>query len=522
MVRRSVVYEYRKDIIGPRRSTNHHRPLNRPAPGSSPLSFAVSSLERLVHTLRSGMMLSTLTRRRRSFLRHGVTRSLSSPAPQTANSGPPSEPTTPASVPPPQRLPTRHSVRRLPLVGTDASLRLELTRQILDAPQGSLFQYRNEQNSVSEAWSAAAEVVVPKAEYVLRGYAHTLSGTCWNRWLPERESRDVAMSDEQVQETLVTMRSILDRLRDEGYMYMQLRASRLEETQGPKVNAHAVSSEGEESDAENSKDGGTMAHARQIFDHVEALQDNIRKYAEEEGLMTDDDDDESSSSSSDSDSDDDQDDASDEPTYMDDFALPGPTTHMYDVLLDAMACQAHAPSVSAQETYLLWEDAIGRHKLDGGDAENTLTWTRPTVQTFNAAIRVAAALPYDVTDRLPSNDSYRDDSIHLAFSAFDVLSESQLVARNSATYTYLLQVVAKYFPASRSRGHIARGMLLHAREQGLLDAGLVAAYRAANEPNNGAEFDATLAMLDKPIRELPHKWRSNNRRLRSHVREATY
>ena len=443
-------------------------------------------------------------------------RRLSSLATATSNNASP-----PPAASTPKRLPTRHSIKKLPLICTDPAIRTQLTQDVLQAPWGSLFSYvnNNSNNNVQQAWHAA-DATVQKVEFVLRGHAHGLSGTTWHRWLP-RDNTHATTSDE-ITETLLTMQQLVHRLHVEGASYMQLRAARLEEIQGPKVNAHVMMEDLEMDLDDETDEDEDMVHSRQVFDSVEALQDDINAFARDQGIDASSDSDSDSDSSSSSDSDNESDDISAaEPTYMDDFAIPGPTTHMYDTLLDAMACHAGNSTdvVTARDTYQLLEEILSRHAMDGGDAHNAMGYTRPTIQSYNASIRVAAQLPFDASDTRPSNLSRRDDAIHLGFCAFGALSESQLVQRNSATYTYLLQVISKYFPASRSRGHIARGMLLHARDQGLLDAPLLEAYRLANEPSNGSEFDATLALLEEPV---PHKWRANNRKWRSHAREATY
>jgi len=144
--------------------------------------------------------------------------------------------------------------------------------------------------------------------------------------------------------------------------------------------------------------------------------------------------------------------------------------------------------------------------------------------TYNAPIRLAAGFQYESSSKRPSDLKLRDESIHLALACFDELSQSKLHGRNSATYAYLLEVVAKYFPASRIRGNMAHGMFHHARLQGLIDAIVLNAHRAANSPSNGPEFDAFYAskLEGRALKELPDKWRRYARAKRHHPREATY
>ena len=447
------------------------------------------------------MMLSQAVCRRRNLQRW--VRGLSSAAPQPKQQGDKS------SVPPSSSgpLPTRHSNKKLPLICTDTSVLKDVTQQILNAPVGSLFAYTSDQKSALHAWHTA-DLTVQKTEFVLRGHAHGLPNTQWNRWLPaasQQQQQDI--SEDQANETINTMQKLVDRLWEEGYTYMQLRSARLEEVEGPKVNAHEIL---RNPDSETQR----LLHAKDVFETVQSS--NMDSLSVEVAGEATTDSSESESSESDSDSD------NEEPSYMEDFAFPGPTTHMYDTLLDAMACHTYCEDVTTRNAFLILEDIVMRHNLDGGDDANTLVYTRPTAQSFNASIRVAAESAFDRTDQSPANQKYRDESIHLAFAAFGALSDSTMIPRNSATYAHLIQVVGKYLPVSRSRGNISRGMLLHAREQGLVDESLLEAYRLANHPSNGAEFEDTLARFSGPVSELPHKWRASNRKYRSHPREAIY
>jgi hypothetical protein len=188
-----------------------------------------------------------------------------------------------------------------------------------------------------------------------------------------------------------------------------------------------------------------------------------------------------------------------------------------------MACQATSEFVTPTKTFDIVSEIVARHDLDGGDDQNTNPPTRPTAVSYNAAIRIASELPFDMESDEPEDILLRDDALTLAFGAFDALDQSG-VERNSATYHYLLLCVAKYFPASRIRGNVAHGMFQHAQEQGLIDADVVAAHLAANAPSNGPEFEEYTAktLKGKTVHDLPHAWRRFNKVRRHHPRENIY
>jgi hypothetical protein len=169
---------------------------------------------------------------------------------------------------------------------------------------------------------------------------------------------------------------------------------------------------------------------------------------------------------------------------------------------------------------------LGRHGLDGGDERNRNEHTRPTVLSYNAPIRLAANLPYDGSSSSSSSAELRDEALQLALGSFDALGHSSIVSRNSATYTYLLRVIAKYLRTGETRGNIALGIFHHGRVQGLVDDAVLDAFRAAHTPSNGKDFERWISKYlgspDRPAKDLPHRWRRHGRVRRYHPREATY
>lgn len=156
--------------------------------------------------------------------------------------------------------------------------------------------------------------------------------------------------------------------------------------------------------------------------------------------------------------------------------------------------------------------------VDGGDLANTQPQTALSVLSYNAPLRIAASLPYvehDVTAR--------DQGLLLAMEAYDALVQSKSCLRNSATFCYVLQAVAKYMPASRNRGNVVEGFFAVAQEEGCVDESVLAAYALAQTPSNGPEFeDCQIFDQDAALGDLPHSWRRHNKARRFHPREATY
>lgn len=513
---------------------------------------------------------------------------------QSTASLPPKVASSP-SIPPPvapvaRRLPAKHSRNKFPAVCTDPVALQELTASILQAAPGTLFRYEpnaattatgggsSNSDSSAAAWEAA-HAVTQKVEYLIRGHAHSLPGTVWNRWLKSPTTADSDSSSTttsttsteavdvnanvnanvnvNVDNVLQTMQALVDRLHAEGQTYMTLRADRMQEVHGPKretvvattvkitsandpsMSANSLESflRGNESEDEDDDDeeevDTTEYQTTEVFSDVEALGKDIEHFAAQEGNTGADEEDmfvverdqnytggraiaQDAAAFA-------QQRQHTRASYMHDFAAPGVSVAMYDTLLDAMACHATSNLVHPTSAFTLLQEVVGRHELDGGNDSNTLRHTLPTAISFNAVIRIAAELPFDIDSTEPADIRTRDDALTVAFGAFDALYRST-VERNCATYSYLLRAVAKYFPPSRIRGNVAHGMFHHAAEQGLIDATVVEAHKTANTPSNGPEFDEWMAstLTDKAVGDLPHEWRRCSRVRWHHPREAVY
>eukprot|EP00977_Amphora_coffeiformis_P009576 scaffold2205_cov167-Amphora_coffeaeformis.AAC.2 len=418
-------------------------------------------------------------------------------------------------------LPSRHSRKRLPPVCTDIAMLEDLTDEILQAPEGTLFTYTTDKDSGADAWDAA-DITCQKVDFLVRGYAARLPGTMWQRWvLPTAENNnsngDViidAKDTEQVTKTLSSMEALLDRIWDEGHAYMTIRADRLQE----KVERNLLQAPEEQKLLQLKSPSDEEEMLQLAADHKEDISSFMKKYEEmEQEALEQDFKAHFGTSEVEPRQAETRDEEEDMP-FMNDFALPGPTIDTFHTILDAMACNTSSPFVSLEQTKLFYDDIMARHHVDGGDLKNTQLHTAVSALSYNAAIRVAASLPYD-----NKNVFIRDGGLLFAFEAYDALTHSERCQRNSATFNYILQTVAKYMPPSRNKGNIAAGMFYLAQQEGCVDTHVLDAYRMANTPSNGAEFESwSSSFLNKKIGDLPHAWRRHNKARRHHQREAVY
>lgn len=288
------------------------------------------------------------------------------------------------------RLPSKHSRKRLPPVCTDTVMLAELTQQVLEAPEGSLFTYHTDKDSAMDAWDAA-DVVCQKVDFLVRGYAARLPGTMWQRWLSpstttttttntaaaaaaaDTDNR-LSIIDPQdassVVESFEKMEALIDRIWDEGHAYMTVRADRMQEKaargggESPPPAAALAAGGGGPSpsllDKANDKpflrlDGGTSD---------EELDRAFQELANFEGDDEEEDDDKQWNIVVAGRKDDDDDDR----PFMNDFALPGPTVDMFNNILDAMACHTDSSYVNLEQARMFWDDILTRHESKFGFA----------------------------------------------------------------------------------------------------------------------------------------------------------
>jgi hypothetical protein len=398
------------------------------------------------------------------------------------------------------RLPTKHSRKRLPTIITDYDELLTSAEVILTAHEGSLFTYQpasaklpySVEHDRDAAW-AAADHTVQTVEAILRGFAWHIPGTCWHRNLPPNDAGPNRMTIVPYDDIPMAMEELVDRLYNEGLAYMNLRAGRLEEL-------HRISGRG--GDHDNDVMAGLLDEPPP--DDTQRLPFSF--LSDGGGSST-------TASSADQNNSDDS--AVENNPYLHEFALPGPTTAMYDTLLDVAAVTGN---INCVDNVNVWHElAFTRHQLDGGCATNRNVYTVPTALTFNALIRYAANMSYQSDG---GDVELRDTAIALAFSTYQTLDEVDIVHKNAASAMYTLQVIAKYMPPSRIRGNIAAGVFQQARYRGLINKAVIEAYKAANTPSNSAEDDAYIR--DNLLGPIPPKWKRESKKYRYNPREDVY
>jgi hypothetical protein len=424
-------------------------------------------------------------------------------------------------------LPTRHSRKRLPAVITDVVQLTELASEIIESDIGRLFTYneyaidKKDATTRTAAWDIA-DVTVQKVESVIRGFSYLVPGTMWNRWLTEFKARNSYLSSNGTTASTMTTQSmddippsdlfilqqqLVDRLIDEGDAYMTIRNTRMEDMYGMKGSAPITGSvDAQGNRVVKKKKNDTREPSSAASSDVQAMPNENEDDDEDDDKLGKDD------------------------TYMYDFAAPGPTTAMYDTMLDTMACTASMMTNRQEALHLaqhMHDTIMIRHTNDGGDVMNDNVHTRPTAVSFNALIRIVAELPYDnsvniSTETAPVSEvEYRDNVCATFITTLQAMHECGVVHRNSASYKYALDCVAKYMPPSRIRGNISTGLFQQARYVGLINDSVIAAYIKANTPSNDEWNDNYIRDVLQPG-TWPVKWKRESRKRQYHPREDTY
>jgi len=468
-------------------------------------------------------------------------------------------------------LPTRHS-RHLPRpVCTDLAELEATTSSLLAGRPGSLFAYEYSGHSGHsghsgnkggnkakaaeyEAGLARSDVATQKFQWALGGHAAAIPGTVASAaaaaaaGISGSDSGTSSTSSSNPQQHLDAMVGLLERIEEEGRVYVELRARILnrqhqQQQYGGIDNTAALTAA---TDGSSSSDSSDSSGSESDSDSSDSDSESESESAQS-----------ASTSSSAS--------AWRIQTLINRYgAPPGPSIHMYDALLDAIACYAEksdACNASASSDnsdnnngkssleYLalarsVYERAMARHHADGGpNANNRLTV--PTLVTHNAVLRTCAAVeyPYPGTDGTSTADDQeqeqeqekiRDAALDLAFRAYDALNSpstttsnrasknkgfktgrkararataTAMVAdgsgsiypqRNSATYVHILRTIAKYLPPSPTRGNVAYGLWRSCTgHDGVLDGNVLRAYVEANTRNgsNGQDYDGFVQKL---------------------------
>jgi hypothetical protein len=336
----------------------------------------------------------------------------------------------------------------------------DLTEELLQIKFPQYEQTQRSSSHENKEWDAC-DHVIQKGEYVLRGHAACIPNTMYYN----TNNNDKEDSPPQVH--IGQMQAIIDRFEEEGKLYMDLR--------------------------------------RQLRRGV-----SLVSYNQQESSSASD----SESSSSDS-SDDDE--SKQQQQQDEDCAGPGPTVDMWDTLLDSMAVTA-SPDTPSDISSIL-QRVLERHAEDGGAERNINPYTVPTIFTFNAALRGVANTPFSFGKVDDDQVKVRDVALQTAFGVYD---EMRLYAnRNAATYTYMLEVVAKFLPPSRTRGNISYGLWTHAKRNHVASREVLDALHHSHIPSNGAEFDEWLKD-NTDIKNMPLNWRKNYKVRRYTRNDGTY
>lgn len=373
-------------------------------------------------------------------------------------------------------LPTRHSWKQPPKICHDLAELEETTATILDQSVGSLYAATATSGSSpttsfdsttplkgqrSQIYDAA-DPTIQLVEYLIRGHSSKLQGSMYSNYQGKEQEESSSNKQKQLQH-LDSIKKLLQRMHDEGSMYMRLRQEAL------KLN--------EEDDSSS-------------------ISDN-------------------SSSSSDSNADDDNDDA----TLLE-FAPPGATMTMYDSVLDAMAVipENSDTVVDPLDIFHTTMQALSANDLDiehnFDDSKNEKSRLNMQLQQHNK-YTLATPITYNAALRgLLSNTDFkdpkqRDNALNGAFGLYNHLTHSRHLVRNTASILYMVQIVNEALPGSRVKGNISVTLWKQACQFGVITPELAQAVQAIHGENAscGPEFDIFLKQLDTPMNELPQRYR---------------
>jgi len=336
------------------------------------------------------------------------------------------------------QIPTRHSLKQYPRICRDPVELQQETQDLLETPIGHL--YSPSQPRDREASYEDAHATIQRAEYLVLGHSRNIPGSLY----APKDADDAGNS-------LALMQQLLERMQQEGDMYMEVRSERIR-----------IATEGDSPEDSSS-----------------------------------------SSSSSDSDSDNDTSATLIRKTLPLDFAPPGATIRMYDAVLDGMACT----NASAQDFETYYTPALRANDLDRSHVPTASLWTSQTTcathVTYNAPLRGLAA----AAGQEKISPEKRDQILSQTLYLYNHLTHSQHLPRNDKSVLYTLQVFASTLGPSRILGNTTVTFWDQARRLGVLSKDLVQGFLKAHEKDCGEEFEPFLqALQDEPIEFMQRRF----------------
>lgn len=409
----------------------------------------------------------------------------------------------------PRKFPTRHSRHHPPAIAPATVLKVE-TDNILNSRVGSLFGYdsstqtlKSKLNEYEEA-HALAHPIQEKVLYLMRGYANLIDGSIVQTnkssyqvpgviSVGSVEPTPTPSLDISPMEIVETMMKLVNRMEKEGEVYVQLRSKfRLQ-----------------------------LAQTRSLPAVLGDLIDDVDIKNDSDEAETEDEEQEKNAWRFDK--------------LVSSFGSPpGPTTSMYDLVLDAHACLLSQSSEHnettiislLQSSYDLLEQLEHRHELDESQGYR-YTSNQPTQCTYNSVLRGCASLSPSVA---AASDEARDLALVHATRIFDTMVKTTggVVVRNSATYAYYLQAIRNLLPKSPAAGNIAHGVWFQAMNHDcVIDVNVVNALLQYEE-GYSEDFDEWLADVRNRYDEslngfgFPVKWSRNKKARRFDKRFNCY
>lgn len=383
------------------------------------------------------------------------------------------------SVPPSLSFPTTHSRRRPPPVAPTSVLDAA-TSEMLAAPPGSLFAFdpeRPDQDPGDVAYPTSQRV-----EWLIRGHASTVPGSLARD--DDDDDDDAERGDDDdartfAREVAEVMESLLRRLEKEGKFYRD-EAERFEAERLEAEKSTPVRSEG----AFSSEPSSSESKSTPSFSPRAVLDRSTTK---------------------------DKDNDTAQLRLAPRLPAAGPTVAAYDLLLDVRALAGDVRACRELRGEVLRDDRLV-----------------PTSLTHNAVLRAAANAPF-----LSSSSSSpvtkanchvlddettrrRDEALEAALDAHGELGEAATdgeSARNAATYRWLIRVVRRFLPASRSRGNIVCALVTEAIEyERVFDETARRELRMVEDDDDGGRLETHYGRWVKTILEpdeIPQKWRQN-------------